>query len=263
MLAGYPATGVEQSRVGKLHATASGNDNYELFGESVYVSTDVNGDPGMSGAPVLVKHPNGNYYPAGIYLGGNQRSVVRAIDDRVVDLIKRAESTANGGGNHGGSGARFVAAGLFASDDPLEPAVAEQTGSIGEFGTVRVDIGGTGLAQWFVEDEFGDRVTGILEAEEEPELAPGEYVVRFVEVGGYETPRPRTITVSAGQVASPEVRYSRAGGESWKSDPNGDEDGDGVSNLLEYAFPEQGTGGASVAYAPEVSVPSEGVGRCR
>ena len=253
MFVGYPVTGISQSLRGKMHATAPANDDYALLGNALYVSGDVTGPPGMSGAPVLVRHDDGSFYPAAVFLGGNQRSVVRAIDDRVVDLINRAERSANGGDNSQGSGSLFVSAGLFTGDDTADPPVEELRGSISEFGSVRVAIEGTHLAQWFVEDLAGERKTGALAPGDQPELPPGEYVIRFVDVGGYLAPPSQTVMVSAGQVSAPQAIYER--GVPWKTDPNGDLDGDGVSNLIEYAFPT--TGGGKSGYVPEAELVGE------
>ena len=45
----------------------------------------------------------GAYYPAAIYLGGEDQTVVRAIDSAVIDLFNRAETSGNGGGNANGT----------------------------------------------------------------------------------------------------------------------------------------------------------------
>ncbi|NBV23716.1 MAG: hypothetical protein EBS05_17570, partial [Proteobacteria bacterium] len=64
---------------------------------------------GNSGGAVCVKF-NNTFYPAGVFLGGNNQSNIRLIDRDVVELIIRAELTANTGDNNtsggvpGGSG---------------------------------------------------------------------------------------------------------------------------------------------------------------
>ena len=58
---------------------------------------------GNSGGALNVKF-NNTYFPAGVFLGGTGQSIVRAIDRDVVDLINRAELTANTGDNNTSGG---------------------------------------------------------------------------------------------------------------------------------------------------------------
>jgi hypothetical protein len=107
ILAGYPTdTSYDDAPVvsGRMSATAPAN---VLFTRSissqapdVFTTTDIAGLSGMSGGPLFVQYEDGTYYPAGIYLGGNQRSVVRRIDGAVQHLIDRAILSAEDDGNH-------------------------------------------------------------------------------------------------------------------------------------------------------------------
>ena len=53
----------------------------------LYTTSQVRSYGGNSGGPLFVQSTNGSYYPAAIYLGGTNETVVRAIDGQVVDLL--------------------------------------------------------------------------------------------------------------------------------------------------------------------------------
>jgi hypothetical protein len=67
-----------------------------------------------------VPFTNGVYYPAAVYLGGSgQKTIVRAIDGAVDNLVRQAEKTAYSGDDHTGSGVILISplfgAGLVAT----------------------------------------------------------------------------------------------------------------------------------------------------
>src|SRR4029077_10244236 len=70
---------------------------------------------GNSGGPFYVQY-NGDYYPAGVYLGtlynGVQpyASAVRAIDSNVVNLVTLAQTLGDAGTNHTGGGVIAITA---------------------------------------------------------------------------------------------------------------------------------------------------------
>jgi hypothetical protein len=100
-LVGYPVEGSDYRMnavvPGRIYATID-QPNFTTRTNGVYSTLDIQGLPGMSGGPLCVQFadPTGNpfnnfYFPAAIYLGGSQETVVRLIDSEVADLINRAE----------------------------------------------------------------------------------------------------------------------------------------------------------------------------
>jgi len=134
MLVGYPLDGVTPENQGRLHATAPADLSFTPLYGGVYETSSIRGRGGNSGGPLYVELA-GRYYPAGIYLGGFNRTLVKAIDCRVADLIARAEAAANGDGNSHGGGVTFFSSGSTVSAfDPayitvlIEPAEAAASG---------------------------------------------------------------------------------------------------------------------------------------
>jgi hypothetical protein len=93
-----------------MHATPIGaltwTPEVSAATNQVFYTTDIVGYPGMSGGPLCVQVSTNNtspaYYPAAVFLGGNGRTTVRAIDTDVVDLINLAESLGDSGENNSG-----------------------------------------------------------------------------------------------------------------------------------------------------------------
>ncbi|MEO5914553.1 MAG: choice-of-anchor tandem repeat GloVer-containing protein [Luteolibacter sp.] len=112
MLVGYPVDGVTAANRGRMHATPAMNVHFtrvptlDEFGSPfrTYTTPDIRGSGGMSGGPMCVQFEGGSYYPAAIYLGGSNQTVVRAIDSKVIDVITRAEAAAAAGDNQTGGG---------------------------------------------------------------------------------------------------------------------------------------------------------------
>lgn len=120
LLAGYP---IDPSRVtaadlGKMWSTPA---QLVAFNPSpqkpdqVYLTTQIAGLAGMSGAPLCVQYDDGSYYPAAIYLGGNQQCVVRVIDSTVQSLLANAVLSSQDDDNHVGGGQIRVSSQLGAS----------------------------------------------------------------------------------------------------------------------------------------------------
>ena len=117
-LVGYP---IDEERIaeadrGRLHAVPKAPGVVPFTrgtgGGRNYRTNAIYGLPGCSGGPVFVEGEEGHFYPAGIYLGGNEEALVRAIDAEVVSLIALAErSSSDGGENHTSGGIVRVSSG--------------------------------------------------------------------------------------------------------------------------------------------------------
>lgn len=90
-LCGYPLGGIATGHQGLMHATAPADLALVHAGGSLYRCEGLEGSPGMEGAPLFVTHPNGNAYPAGVFLGQNRGAVFRALDQQVASIIYLAE----------------------------------------------------------------------------------------------------------------------------------------------------------------------------
>jgi hypothetical protein len=108
LLTGYPLEAPGVAFPGRLYTSSQSPFTFQRDGggstDPVYYTTDIISAPGNSGGPLCVRFDDNRFYPAGVYLGGTTRSYVRAIDASVVDLINRAEVSANGGPNNTGGG---------------------------------------------------------------------------------------------------------------------------------------------------------------
>ena len=108
-LIGYPMDTKQQGDTvtpGVMQATAPQPVAFSESGTtSVFSTTRIAGLSGMSGGPLCVQYDDGLFYPAGIYLGGNQECVVRSIDADVQTLIETGTASGGDGQNHlNGSG---------------------------------------------------------------------------------------------------------------------------------------------------------------
>jgi len=81
----------------------SGAFEQDVLRGAVRATSAFRSSGGNSGGAVCVKF-NNVFYPAAVFLGGTGQSVVRLIDRDVVDLINRAELTANTGDNNTSGG---------------------------------------------------------------------------------------------------------------------------------------------------------------
>ncbi len=191
ILAGYPIDNIPATDRGKMHATPAGNYSFTKTTGNVYTTTEIKSYAGNSGGPIFVKN-NGNFYPAGIYLGGEKEAIVRAIDRKVVDLINKAEIAGTGGGNNLSGGAIFV-----------EPGI---TDDLFQIGTLTVEIApGTAAksAKWKIIDFSND----LFESEKQIALIPGEFIIEFIPVSGFLTPSTRIVEVVADQSSLLQANY--------------------------------------------------------
>jgi hypothetical protein len=245
-LIGYPLSGVASP--GLMHASASFTTALEVVQNHVHSTTAVQGLPGMEGSPLFCAHPNGHAYPAAIYLGENQSARFRALDGSVAELIYRAEFIAALANFSGGTG----------GGDEYD---SQLTGDDFPIGFVQVDIP-LGVGRWRVVDGEGEPVTVWFYSGEFAPVIAGEWQIEFEEVAGLATPASRSVTVVASQMSEPIVGNYPLTFEVWSagvfdaaqladplvSGPEADPDGDGIVNLLEFAF----------GLEPEVRSPLQG-----
>ncbi len=110
MLIGYPMEAVAETNRGRMHEAGPVFAALDRISpeDPVYRTDQLLTYPGNSGGPVCVFSTDSRgrpyFIPAGVYLGGDGETVVRAIDLDVVDLINRAERSGGGGGNSTGGG---------------------------------------------------------------------------------------------------------------------------------------------------------------
>ena len=197
-LVGYPVDDVPAINVGRMHATTPGNIIFTQVTNNVFATTAITGYPGNSGGPLCVQYTNGNYYPAGVYLGGTANTVVRAIDGAVADLINRANVTANTGANHVGGGVVTVTSG--------------GGGSLLEPGSFQIILSPTGAiaagAAWQIAALSATNYYSSNSAVYE--LPAGSYTVMFHAAAGYLTPTNATLNVVGGQTVTLNITYVAA-----------------------------------------------------
>lgn len=238
ILAGYAVDGTPAADQGKLHATSAFTTPLSpAFGET-WTSNAARGLGGCSGGPLFVRHANGIYYPAAIYLGGSGQTVVRAIDGDVVELFLRAETSANGGGNNTSGGITHTAAFPLGTESKkgsiqviIEPAAARQLAA--SWWTLR----GPTLSD--TKFKSGGRWLG---------LGAGIYRLELATLPGFDAPPELTVEAKADFATSYTFTYSAALSplEAWRQANFGssgnegagadgaDPDRDGASNLDEY-----------------------------
>ncbi len=210
-LAGYPLDGIATADQGKLHASTPTNLVFTHLYGPVFATSNLLSYPGNSGGPLYVQTDVETFYPAAIYLGGSGQTLVRAINSEAVDLINRAEISANGGGNSTGGGVTII-------------SVGTTTAPAGQ-GTVTVRLSPTNA----VNKRPGWRVRGSLSSSyfTTPVRTQSFYaydtpVLQFQSVPGFRTPAEYPVgTIVAGQNISllaeyvpirPLVAYSRDSG---------------------------------------------------
>jgi uncharacterized repeat protein (TIGR03803 family) len=170
----------------------------------VYTTTSFSGVGGNSGGPVCVQYDDGNYYPAGIYLGGSGEAVVRAIDQPVVDLIENAVAlAANGTPPHLGGGNQMIGSG--------QGGGAPTTGSILVTFATSAGDSGAASATWSTSpDPMATQHSGGVAV---GGYSPNTYTLFFSPVSGYTTPANQQITVAAGNTpATATATYTASGG---------------------------------------------------
>ncbi len=189
ILAGYPVRDIPAGDRGKLHATAPGTYAFTRANGRVFTTLGAQGFEGMSGAPLLVQHANGQYYPAAVYLGGSSETLVRALDSDVLGLINRAQRAATGGGNSTGGGATLVSPGVTGgSFSPTQLQVIINPPEV------------RNTARWRVEGRSFQKSGAVIPVE------PNEYPVIFTRVPGKVAPVLRARTF-AGQTTTVAATY--------------------------------------------------------
>jgi hypothetical protein len=234
-LVGYPVEGIPGAARGRLHATPPQKVSFTAAGDRTYSTIDILGVGGLSGAPLCVARENGTFYPAGIYLGGDGRAVVRAIDSAITALFRQARISATGGGNNTGGGITLSTVVSFGEDEAapgavkiiIEPAAARDAGAAWALG-----------AEGFVRTS-GNQRNG---------LDGGVYDLKLKEVPGFLAPTAQIMQVSNNQLTTVTFTYAPLfnAQETWRMDnfgsaentgPGADEadpDADGASNRAEY-----------------------------
>jgi uncharacterized repeat protein (TIGR03803 family) len=235
MLVGYPVDGIALTSQGRMHATIPANILFTAAFGRTFTTSGIRSSGGNSGGPLCLQFEGGNYYPAAIYLGGSNQTVVRAIDSAVIDLFNRAEVSGNGGGNNTGGGITHTSVSTF--------------GSTSNPGSIKILIEPAGAisagAGWRLSPETSYRVSGAQKSG----LNAGNYVLQLPTVPGYDVPALQSVTVSGGQLSTLTFTYAAAltAQQSWRQTffgittntgnaaDNADPDGDGMTNLAEYA----------------------------
>lgn len=236
ILTGYPVVGGSStSNFGRMQATRPATGAFTPVTPAVFGATAIKGLNGMPGGPLSIQRDGGSYYPAAIYLGGsNSQNLFRAIDSGVIDLFNRAEFTANTGDNNTSGGisqTSYTAVSTTSTKGALtvilEPAEARAAGAL-----------------W----KLGSDSSFLTSGTRKNNLTPGDYLVEFRPVAGFQVPVQQTVTVLANnlttvtltylpelsQLAAWRVENFGATSNSGTGDDSGDPDGDGSLNLDEY-----------------------------
>ncbi len=134
-LAGYPVAGIQAANQGRMHATPPANIKFIHSYGYLYSTSDIRSNGGNDGGPLCVQHQNGNYYPAGIFLGETGQTTVRSIDGEVLNLIDKAYIIANnlGGGDAGISQANTPLSGGITNPSLKVILAPSQAGSSGRW----------------------------------------------------------------------------------------------------------------------------------
>jgi len=182
-IAGYP---IVNGTTGFLYATPVVQNAFQNVAGTLLSTTAITSYPGNSGGPLFVQYSDGNYYPAAIYLGGSEETIVHAIDSDVIALMTAAEVSGNGGANNSSGGITQVA------NDESTGATAYAVGS------VNVTLSPPGAVSDGAYWEIGDGVKR-LSGQSAVGLPPGSYMVTFFTSGvGYSAPAPMQVSVAAG-----------------------------------------------------------------
>ena len=228
ILAGYP------TRNNRMHATSPDSSTLTPVQGKLFSSSIIGGAVGMSGGPLSIQYEGGAYYPAGIYVGGKESTLIRAIDSGVIDLFTRAEVSGNGGDNNVGGGISHTS--IVGN---LAPTQA---------GAIRVIIeptaANTAGARWQLDPEPSMRPGG----SQKSGLSPGSYDLKFTSIPGFFVPAIQSITVTGGQLTTVTFTYEEGAApmDTWRFEnfatysPGGfaandqDPDKDGVKNIDEF-----------------------------
>jgi hypothetical protein len=243
ILVGYPVDGISATSQGRMHATAPFNVVFNAAYGRTFTTTDIRSSGGNSGGPLCVQFEGGAYYPAAIYLGGDNQTIVRSIDSSVIDLFNRAEVSGNGGGNNTGGGITHTSVSGTTSNSTgsvqinIEPEQARALVTV---------VNGQILPQagWRLGSSGSFRVSGAVRSS----ITPGDYELNLTTLSGFQPPLAQTITVTGGILRAITFTYaaSLTAQETWRQTffgittntgsaaDNADADGDGMTNLAEY-----------------------------
>ncbi|MEP4079813.1 cadherin-like beta sandwich domain-containing protein [Haloferula sp.] len=184
-LLGYPVEGVLPASIGKVHSTPISPVSFaSAFGQT-YTTSEIRGLGGMSGGPLCVQSAEGNWYPAGIFLGGTAQTVVRAIDATLSDLFGFAEASAStdlegtGGEAVVGTPEPSGTPGLGAIRVTIEPAAARAAGA-----RWRINAG----------DPYQASGSTIIN------LSPNTYTVLLSTVPGFVPPASQELVINADEL---------------------------------------------------------------
>jgi hypothetical protein len=249
ILVGYPVDGIPIGSQGRMHATQpmnvtftktsyDGNSIVDDPGEfgHLYSTNDITSSGGNSGGPLCVQWDDGDeltpltYYPAAIYLGGSNQTIVRSIDSHLVELFKRAEDAANDGDNSTGGGIATVN--------------ADQSNESIDIGYLKVstNIAGGG---WQIME--ADPAVYFRESNTTVAVATTQnYTIVFEMIPGFGRPQNASVTLEAGTIVNVMGNYTQAFSTWRDTQLNGfsaeeitliaDPDSDRIQNLIEYAF---------------------------
>jgi len=230
MLVGYPIDTIAPEFQGRMHTTAAAKITFTgAFGRT-FTTNGLHSFGGNSGGPLCVQDTSGSWYPAAIYLGGTNQTVVRAIDSEVINLFNRAETSSTGGGNNTGGGITHTGYTITGSS---------RTGAV----IINITPGGMGWRPAGSTKAFtpGSNTRSALPA--------GTLFVEFTPVAGYQTPVGEAVQVVAGTTRTYSITYqsSQTPQETWRqsyfgttansgdaADDN-DYDHDGFTNTEEFA----------------------------
>jgi autotransporter-associated beta strand protein len=236
MVTGFPVRGGSStSNFGRMQSSRPDNEDFVAVTPSIFGTTEYLGLTGMIGGPLSIQRDGGSYFPAAIYLGGsNEQNLYRAIDGGVIDVIGRAEETANTGNNNTSNGivlTSYTAVSTTSTKGSLtvilEPAEARAAGAAWKMGT---------------DSSF------LLSGTRKNNLSPGDYILQIKAVPGFQTPEQQTVAVLANNLTTVTFTYLPELSllSTWRVDNFGstanagtgadgqDPDGDGSTNLDEY-----------------------------
>jgi hypothetical protein len=194
-LVGYPVNGVADSALGRMHATPPSGASLAWETGRTFSSGSIRGFGGMEGGPLCVRFQQGAYFPAGIYVGGSSKGMVRAIDGDMIDMFHRAETSANGGDNNTGGG---ITQSSFSSIGTTTSAAIKVT-----IQPASARIAGAG---WRLSPESSYRLSG----SQRTGLSAGSYRLEMRPLDGYETPVALQVQLSAGNLLELTYSYEEA-----------------------------------------------------
>ncbi|MGL4399611.1 MAG: putative Ig domain-containing protein [Luteolibacter sp.] len=200
ILVGYPVDGIAAGNQGQMHATLPmiGSPpravNFTQAFDRTYVTPDIRGSGGMSGGPLCVKHGDGNFYPAAIYLGGTGQTVVRAIDSPVIDMFNRAETSGSSDSNNTGGGITHT------SITTIGPATVAGSLIVRILPASAINAG----ARWELAPNIPSRADGYRKNS----LKTASYTLVLNSISGFQPPSPQTITITGGQLRDITFTYA-------------------------------------------------------